>query len=61
MLWVDSSFCHNLTLLRCIIGHGLPVLNEEGNLASPDADEGSWVSGSSSSEVQLSHQIILLF
>ncbi|KAL5071609.1 hypothetical protein RYX36_022496 [Vicia faba] len=31
-------------------GHGLPVLNEEGNLASPEADEGSWVSGSSSSE-----------
>lgn len=31
-------------------GHGLPVLNEEGNLASPEADKGSWVSGSSSSE-----------
>lgn len=60
-LWVGSIFCHNLALLLCITGHGLPVLNEEGNLASPEADEGSWVSGSSSSEVQLSHQIILFF
>ncbi|QHO45975.1 Peroxisome biogenesis factor [Arachis hypogaea] len=32
-------------------GHGLPVLNEEGNLASLDTDEGGWVSNSSSSEV----------
>ncbi|XP_045818866.1 peroxisome biogenesis factor 10-like isoform X3 [Trifolium pratense] len=31
-------------------GHGFPVLNEEGNLAYPEADNGSWVSGSSSSE-----------
>ncbi|XP_057719406.1 peroxisome biogenesis factor 10-like [Arachis stenosperma] len=31
-------------------GHGLPVLNEEGNLASLDTDEGGWVSNSSSSE-----------
>ncbi|XP_047169099.1 peroxisome biogenesis factor 10 isoform X2 [Vigna umbellata] len=31
-------------------GHGLPVLNEEGNLATPDIDKGSWVSDSSSSE-----------
>ncbi|WJX16117.1 peroxisome biogenesis factor 10 [Trifolium repens] len=31
-------------------GHGLPVLNEEGNLASQEADNGSWVSGTSSSE-----------
>jgi len=58
-LRVVSSYCHNPTPLPCIIGHGLPVLNEEGNLASPEADKGSWVSGSSSSEVQLSNQIIL--
>ncbi|XLS61281.1 hypothetical protein HN51_015509 [Arachis hypogaea] len=32
-------------------GHGLPVLNEEGNLASLDTDEGGWVSNSSSSEL----------
>ncbi|XP_029145641.1 peroxisome biogenesis factor 10 isoform X2 [Arachis hypogaea] len=31
-------------------GHGLPVLNEEGNLASLDTDEGGWVFDSSSSE-----------
>ncbi|RYR01034.1 hypothetical protein Ahy_B06g079898 [Arachis hypogaea] len=31
-------------------GHGLPVLNEEGNLASLDTDEGGWVYDSSSSE-----------
>ncbi|XP_061355884.1 peroxisome biogenesis factor 10 [Gastrolobium bilobum] len=31
-------------------GHGLPVLNEEGTLAAPDTDKGSWVSDSSSSE-----------
>ncbi|KAL5185376.1 Peroxisome biogenesis factor 10 [Glycine soja] len=31
-------------------GHGLPVLNEEGTLATPDIDKGSWVSESSSSE-----------
>ncbi|KAK7345840.1 hypothetical protein VNO77_16452 [Canavalia gladiata] len=31
-------------------GHGLPVLNEEGALATPDIDKGSWVSDSSSSE-----------
>ncbi|XP_027331402.1 peroxisome biogenesis factor 10 [Abrus precatorius] len=31
-------------------GHGLPVLNEEGTLATPDIDKGSWVSDSSSSE-----------
>lgn len=58
-LRVGSGFCHNLTPLPCITGHGLPVLNEEGNLATPDADKGSWVSESSSSEVQLSLKIIL--
>ncbi|XP_020239233.1 peroxisome biogenesis factor 10 isoform X1 [Cajanus cajan] len=31
-------------------GHGLPVLNEEGTLATPDIDKGSWASDSSSSE-----------
>ncbi|KAK7303614.1 hypothetical protein RJT34_14524 [Clitoria ternatea] len=31
-------------------GHGLPVLNEEGNLATPDIDKGSSVPDSSSSE-----------
>jgi hypothetical protein len=58
-LRVDSSFCHNLTPLLCIIGHGLPVLNEEGNLASQEADNGSWVSGTSSSEVQISLLLML--
>ncbi|XLR35214.1 hypothetical protein HN51_044537 [Arachis hypogaea] len=33
-------------------GHGLPVLNKDGNLASLDTDEGGWVFNSSSSEVQ---------
>jgi len=60
-LRVDSSYCLYLTPLPCITGHGLPVLNEEGNLASPEADKGSWGSGSSSYEVQLSHPIILFF
>lgn len=53
------SFFHSLIPLSCITGHGLPVLNEEGTLATPDIDKGSWVSESSSSEVQFSHQIIL--
>ncbi|XLR04147.1 hypothetical protein S83_070345, partial [Arachis hypogaea] len=33
-------------------GHGLLVLNKEGNLASLDTDEGGWVFDSSSFEVQ---------
>ncbi|XLU24927.1 hypothetical protein S245_060993, partial [Arachis hypogaea] len=40
-------------------GHGLPVLNKEGNLASLDTDEGGWVFDSSSSEVQMLHRVIL--
>ncbi|KAI4316477.1 hypothetical protein L6164_024455 [Bauhinia variegata] len=38
-------------------GHGLPVLNEEGTLASADNDKGSWISNSSTSESQTSSGI----
>jgi len=53
------SLFHNLIPVSCTTGHGLPVLNEEGTLATPDIDRGSWVPDSSSSEVQFSHYIIL--